>query len=76
MIQWDYSKVDLNQTLGRTDDIDLLEAAGAQGWELIAVMANNCAYLKRPREDIAPAQEAAPVVRVTRTKRGYRPKES
>ena len=48
MIEWEYRKVHLNETARRGDDIDLLCAAGEAGWELVAVLPNNTAYLKRP----------------------------
>src|SRR5262249_29155014 len=48
MIEWKYQKISLNDASRRTDDIDLLCAAGIQGWELVAVLPNNVAYLKRP----------------------------
>ena len=31
----------------KTDDIDLLCDAGEEGWELVAILVNNVAYLKR-----------------------------
>jgi hypothetical protein len=30
-----------------TDEIDVLNDAGEEGWELVAIAANNVAYLKR-----------------------------
>ena len=63
MIAWEYLKFSLNETARRGNDIDLLCAAGEVGWELVAVLANNTAYLKRPlvhapkvREETAAAQ--------------------
>jgi hypothetical protein len=56
MPSWDYRKIDLNNVPRKTDDIDLLNDAGEQGWDLIAITPNNFAYLKREREDITPAQ--------------------
>ena len=35
--EWEYRKIDLN----------LLNAAGAEGWELVGITSNNFAYLKR-----------------------------
>lgn len=56
MPQWEYTKIDLNQSSSRTDDIDLLNTAGGDGWELVGITTNNIAYLKRQIEDVAPAQ--------------------
>ena len=52
MIEWEYQKISLNDASRRTDDIDLLCAAGLQGWELVAVLPNNVAYLKRPQPTV------------------------
>jgi len=51
MIEWEYRKIFLNETSRRGDDIDLLCAAGEAGWELVAILPNNTAYLKRPTVD-------------------------
>lgn len=56
MPQWEYTKIDLNQSSRRTDDIDVLNTAGGDGWELVGITTNNIAYLKRQLEDVAPAQ--------------------
>jgi hypothetical protein len=53
MPQWDYRKINLNDTPRKTDDMDLLNNAGEDGWELVAITSHNFAYLKRQREDIA-----------------------
>jgi hypothetical protein len=66
MPQWDYRKFDLNDLPRRKEDIDLLIAAGEEGWELIAITPNNFAYLKRRFKHLAPAQETSPSVRSTR----------
>ena len=47
MSEWEYHKVALNQLARKTDDINLLCEAGLDGWELVAILANNVAYLKR-----------------------------
>jgi hypothetical protein len=44
---WQYRKIDLSQQHPRRDEVHLLNAAGAQGWELVGVTRNNIAYLKR-----------------------------
>jgi hypothetical protein len=66
MLQWEYRKINLNDLPRKTDDIDVLTDAGAQGWDLIAITPNNIAYLKRPLDDPAPAHETA--ARTTRRK--------
>jgi hypothetical protein len=38
------------------EDIELLQEAGADGWELVAITSNNVAFLKRPLP--APARAA------------------
>jgi len=43
MAQWEYRKIDLNNPPRRADDIDLLDDAGEQGWELVAIVANRIA---------------------------------
>ena len=58
MAQWEYCKIDLNNPPRRADDIDLLDEVGEQAWELVAIVANRIAYLKRRVED--PQQPAAP----------------
>jgi hypothetical protein len=45
--KWEYTKIVLNEALRRGDDIDLLSNAGEDGWELVAILPNNVAYLKR-----------------------------
>jgi len=45
--RWEYKKVNLNQVQRRADDIDVLDDAGRDGWELAAILPNNVAYLKR-----------------------------
>ncbi len=47
MAEWEYTKINLNESPRKTEDIDLLNDAGKAGWELIALTSNNVAYLKR-----------------------------
>lgn len=58
MPDWEYRKIDLNEQRPRSDELELLNAAGADGWELVSVTNNNIAYLKRPIEEVAPARTA------------------
>ena len=50
MQEWEYSKVDLNDLPRRVEDIDLLNDAGAEGWEVIMITPNRIANLKRQIE--------------------------
>jgi H-NS histone family len=58
MTSWEYMKVMLNEASRRGDEIDLLCDAGAEGWELVAVLPNGVAYLKREifQEEVANPQ--------------------
>ena len=47
MSLWDYRKIALNQLSAKTNDVDVLNDAGDEGWELVAILPNNIAYLKR-----------------------------
>jgi hypothetical protein len=58
MPQWEYRKIDLSDLPPRTSDIDLLNEAGKEAWELVNISINNFAYLKRPVNEPAPAVEA------------------
>jgi hypothetical protein len=44
---WEYKKIALNQLSPKTADVDVLNDAGDEGWELVAILPNNVAYLKR-----------------------------
>ena len=54
MSEWEYRKIDLNQHRPQDDELDLLNAAGADGWELVGITSNNIAYMKRELEELAP----------------------
>jgi hypothetical protein len=56
--EWEYRKIDLNQHRPQGDELDLLNAAGKDGWELVGIASNNIAYLKRELEELAPARTA------------------
>ena len=45
MLEWKYRKIDLNDPPRAAADLDLLDKAGSDGWELVTV--NSIAYLKR-----------------------------
>lgn len=47
MPQWEYLRLDLSDTPRRGEEIDVLNAAGRAGWELVTVASNGIALLKR-----------------------------
>jgi DNA-binding protein H-NS len=47
MIEWEYRKLALSPLPRKTEEIDLLCEAGKDGWELVAILDNNVAYMKR-----------------------------
>ena len=47
MARWVYERIDLSDTPRRGDEIDVLDALGEEGWELVAITPNHVAYLKR-----------------------------
>ena len=47
MSQWEYRGIDLNDHGHKSNEIELLRDAGEEGWELVAITANQIAYLKR-----------------------------
>jgi hypothetical protein len=63
MPQWEYSKIDLNNVPTKSSDLDTLDDAGKDGWELVSITANNFAYLKRSLED--PTAAAPPRAKPT-----------
>jgi hypothetical protein len=68
MPRWQYRRIDLNDLPTGTDDIMILKEAGAEGWELVAIISNRIAYLKRQLPDPAPA-----LASVGRTRRKTEP---
>ena len=54
MSLWEYRKIALNQLSAKTADIDVLNDAGEEGWELVAILPNNIAYLKRESGEAIP----------------------
>jgi hypothetical protein len=55
MPQWEYRRLDLNDAPRRSDDIEVLNRAGSEGWELVSVTNNGIAYVKRPIPEPAKA---------------------
>lgn len=67
MHEWEYSRINLNEVPRRTDDIDLLNDAGKEGWELVAITTNNVAFLKRQIGEPAKVQPARRKTAAART---------
>lgn len=45
---WEYRTIDLSDvSLGRTE-VEILNVAGRQGWELVTIRLTGIAYMKRP----------------------------
>lgn len=63
MLEWEYMKLDLGLVPNKLDDIDVLNRAGSEGWELLSLTSHNLAYLKR-----AVARPAAPARASRKTK--------
>jgi len=57
--KWEYRKLALSPLPRKTDDVDLLCQVGEERWELIAILPNNVAYLKRQAGDDANAMRKA-----------------
>ena len=53
MTKWEYEKIDLNSLPRGQSDLGTLNAAGAEGWELVAINTCNIAIMKR---EIAPVK--------------------
>ena len=65
MREWEYRKLYLNQHSPRGDDLEMLNAAGTAGWELVGITGHNVAYLKREtgEPDLMPRAQQEPVVK-------------
>jgi hypothetical protein len=59
MSEWEYITVNLSDLPRDTGELDLLNDAGKNGWELIAIVSNNIAYLKREVAKAKPATTKA-----------------
>jgi hypothetical protein len=66
MTCWQYLKINLADLSLGTDEVTVLNAAGAQRWELMSIASNNVAYLRRPLDEPGQATEAPQVARVSR----------
>ena len=58
-MSWEYRKINLNDLPRRRDEVDALCDAGGDGWELVTILPNNIAYLKREVAELAPDVETA-----------------
>lgn len=58
MTKWEYERFDLNNLARSETDLDVLNGAGAQGWELVSINSCNIAIMKRA--------VATPTTRTTR----------
>jgi hypothetical protein len=58
-MQWEYRKIDLNDVPRRGLDVDVLNQLGRDGWELVSIVDNGIAYLKRPVADARPSRKRA-----------------
>lgn len=47
MTKWEYEKIDLNTLSRHESEIDALNLAGSNGWELVAINNCNVAIMKR-----------------------------
>jgi hypothetical protein len=54
MLQWKYRTIDLGDVPRKVDEIDLLDEAGEEGWELIAISVNIIAFQDRVFEQPGP----------------------
>jgi len=62
MTRFEYRKMDLNPASAKVSDVDLLNAAGQEGWRVIWITANSHAYLER---EIAEPEPKRPYTRRT-----------
>ena len=64
MSEWEYLKINLSELPRRSDDIDVLNDAGKESWELVAVTNFNIAFLKRMVSEPAPMPASGRKARV------------
>jgi hypothetical protein len=56
--------IDLNNIPPRESALDLLNEAGAEGWEMVGISRNGIAYMKRPMNDAAEEVDGDQVARL------------
>lgn len=54
MIRWQYMTIDLGARTRKESEVDLLNRAGEQGWELVGITPPLTAWMRRPQESAAP----------------------
>ena len=47
MPEWEYMTISLNDLPPKASEIDVLNDAGKDGWELVIITSNNIAFVKR-----------------------------
>jgi hypothetical protein len=57
---WEYRQVDLNDLPRKTHEVDVLNELGDQGWELVGILGNHVAYLKRRAVAVSRSSSPAP----------------
>ena len=63
MTMWEYDQINLNELPRKMNALDVLNDAGAEGWELVTLTALNIAILKRPPERKTTRSKATPCLR-------------
>lgn len=53
MVRWQYKTIDLGARSWKESEIDLLNRAGEQGWELVAITPPLVAWMRKPEEEPA-----------------------
>ena len=64
MPEWEYRKLNLNELPRGRDDVDVLNEAGQEGWELVGITSLNLAFLKRMVSEPAPTPATGRKARV------------
>ena len=53
-MKFEYHKIDLSTVTLKLSDVDVLNDAGRDGWELVSISANHMAYFKRAVPAVKP----------------------